>query len=126
MVWPIAALHRRDRAERERLPLPAGYQQVEQDRTPAVLSHHAELAISALLAGSRGSWVDARNRRMLLASATIAKSVMRPLHFGHSRASTAKVRRRSSAHGRYVHPRRTGSLGAGASTVATTGLSKMR
>ena len=44
----IAAVGRRDRLAHHRLPLPAGYQQVEQDRAPSVLSHHQELARAAV------------------------------------------------------------------------------
>ncbi len=43
---------------------------------------------------------------MLAGFFTSAMSFMRPLHFGHSRTSTANVRARSSAHGRYVDPAR--------------------
>ena len=39
-----AAAGRRDRAEDLGVPLPAGHQQVEQDRAPDVLPHHGELA----------------------------------------------------------------------------------
>src|SRR5438874_2499691 len=42
-----AGTGRRDGPGAERVPLPAGDQQVEQDRTPPVLSRHAELAREA-------------------------------------------------------------------------------
>ena len=45
-AWKIelAALRRRDRPDDHRLPPAAGHQQMEQDRAPAVLPHHHELA----------------------------------------------------------------------------------
>jgi hypothetical protein len=43
----IAKARRRDRPRDARPPLSAGHIEVEQDRAPAVLSHHAELARSA-------------------------------------------------------------------------------
>ena len=43
----VATAGRRDRADAPRQPLPAGDQQVEQDRAPAVLPRHAELAGAA-------------------------------------------------------------------------------
>jgi hypothetical protein len=55
---------------------------------------------------------------MLVTSVTIAKSFMRPLHFGHSRTSIAKVLRRSSAQGRYLQRDRTGSGSAGAAVTS--------
>jgi len=55
---------------------------------------------------------------MLAGSVTIASSFMRPWHLGQARTSTANVRARSSAHGRYP-PARFGvsdkALAAGAS-----------
>ena len=42
-----AALGGRTRADGHRLPFPAGHQQMEQDRAPAVLPHHPELAWQA-------------------------------------------------------------------------------
>jgi hypothetical protein len=42
---------------------------------------------------------------MLSGFFTSAMSFIRPLHLGHSRTSTANVRARSSAHGRYVAAR---------------------
>ena len=52
-----------------------------------------------------GSPMPARKRAMLSGFLTSAMSFIRPLHLGHSRTSTAKVRASSSAHGRYVAAR---------------------
>ena len=48
-LWKVALqkLADRDGIESERLPLPAGHEQVEQDRASPVLPHHAELARQA-------------------------------------------------------------------------------
>jgi hypothetical protein len=53
---------------------------------------------------------------MLAGSWIIASSLMRPWHEGQVRTSTAKVRARSSAHGRYLSagPGRPGSAVAAA------------
>ena len=56
-----AKARRRDRARHPRPPLSAGHVEVEQDRAPAVLPHHAELARPAAHRSSRRGRADRRN-----------------------------------------------------------------
>ena len=53
-------------------------------RRSTVLCQKGGPRLGERLGASSGSSVDARNLRMLLASVTIARSFMRPLHLGHS------------------------------------------
>src|SRR5204863_2328520 len=95
-------------------------------RRRTVLCQNGGPLLGERVGASSGSSVDARNLRMVVASVTIARSFMRPLQLGHSSTSTANVLRRSSAHGRYVHPRRAGwgvvSAAVASTLASTTGL----
>lgn len=71
------SIRRRDRPDGDRLPLPAGHLQVEQDRAPAVLPHHLELA--------RQTAEQPRGRREQHRSDTNPYRATRPCQARHER-----------------------------------------